>query len=166
MTVHNATAEELEEAARRRDEATSWKVFVGVGVFIAVLAVVYWFSSYERAGTTMLALASALALFFGSFLYGQERRRLAAVSAPTALTPTRARSGAAAMAPDVVDSEVEDEVDQGHYLPDASVWPLAMGVGAALTLNGLIISWPYATPGAALLVLAVGGFVAQGRRRG
>ena len=86
MTVQNATADELEEAARRRDEATSWKVFIGVGTFVAVLAIVYWFSSYERAGTTMLALASALALFFGSFLYVQERRRIAL--APAGLTRT------------------------------------------------------------------------------
>ena len=136
--------EQAEAEARQRDESTQWKVFLGVGLFIAVIAVVYWFSSYEDAGTTMLAVASLLALFFGTFLWRQDRRRDVALA-----------HGAGD----------DDTVDEGHYLPEASVWPLAMGVGAAMTLNGLIIGWPYATPGAAFLAIAVGGFVAQGRNR-
>jgi hypothetical protein len=167
MTQIGATGssvEAAETATRTRDSSVSWKVFLGVGTFIAVLAVVYWFSSYEDAGTTMLALASGLALFFGSFLFVQDRRqRLGLAGAHPIVARVEATSGGAA------ERSVEDEdeaVDHGHYLPQSSVWPLAMGVGAAMTLNGLIIGWPYATPGAAFLALAVGGFVAQGRRRG
>lgn len=145
------TADEVEAATRRDDSSTSWRVFLGVGTFIAVMAIVYWFSSYEDAGTTMLALASGLALFFGSYLWRQDRR-----GRPGPVTAESADNESAA----------DESVDEGHYLPQASVWPLAMGVGAALTLNGLIIGWPYATPGAAFLALSVGGFVAQGRRRG
>jgi len=35
-------------------EDTQWRIFVGIGSFIAVIAVIYWFVSYEAAGTVML----------------------------------------------------------------------------------------------------------------
>src|SRR4029079_16710484 len=57
------------------DRAVPWRVFLGVGVFIAVLAIVYWFVSYEDAGTTMLVLASCLALFCGVWFYLQDGQR-------------------------------------------------------------------------------------------
>jgi len=124
------------------DRAVPWRVFLGVGVFIAVLAIIYWFVSYEDAGTTMLVLASCLALFCGIWFYLQDRRRV--------VEPTGGADRRDAAPP---------------YLPDASVWPIAVGVSTALALNGLIIGWAYAVPGAALLALAVVGFVVQSRRR-
>ena len=125
------------------DRAVPWRVFLGVGIFIAVLAIIYWFVSYEDAGTTMLVLASCLALFCGVWFYLQDRQH------------PRAPAGDAA----------ESRHDAPAYLPDASVWPIAVGVGAALGLNGLILGWAYSVPGAALLALAVVGFVVQSRRR-
>ncbi len=136
-------------------ETTQWKVFLGVGVFIAVIATVYWFSSYEDAGTTMLALASALALFIGTYLWRQDRVGQIRAEAIAEMV-------AEADAAEVDAAGIEHEA---HYLPQSSVWPLAIGIGAAMTLNGLIIGWPYATPGAAVLVLSIAGFVYQGRRR-
>jgi len=125
----------------QRDATTQWRIFVGVGTFIAVIGVVYWFASYEVAGTTMLALASALALFCGVFLRLQERRPAPAHSAGPG------------------------DVEDGPYLPTASIWPFAIGLSAALALNGLVVGWPYAVPGAALLGLSVVGWVRQGRHR-
>ena len=121
------------------DLRVQWQLFIGVAGFIALLAVVYWFVSYEDAGTTMLALSCGLALLFGGWLYLQDRR-----SAPGSATS-----------------------DDAHreYLPASSVWPLGVGIGAALTLNGLVLGWTYAVPGGVLLALAVTGFVAQSRRR-
>jgi len=108
----------------------------------AFFAGVYWFVSYEDAGTTMLVLASCLALFCGAWLYVQDRARPVATGGESA------------------------HGDAAHpYLPDASVWPFVIGIGAALTLNGLILGWPYAVPGVVLLGLAVVGFVGQSRRR-
>ena len=129
--------------SRRRDAQVQWQLFVGVAAFIVLITVVYWFVSYEDAGTTMLALSAGLALLFGGWLYLQDRRP---------------HPPAAAAHP-------EGEDEHGEYLPTASVWPLAIGVGAALTINGMILGWPYAVPGAAFLALGVAGFVAQSRRR-
>jgi hypothetical protein len=125
-------------------EDTQWRIFVGIGSFIAVIAVIYWFVSYEAAGTVMLALASGLALFSGTFLY---RHREVPDEATLALEA----------APAGVPTE--------PYLPEASIWPFVIGLSAALSLNGLIVGWPYAVPGAALLGLGVVGWISQARRR-
>ncbi len=46
-----------------------------MAAFVAVLGAVYWFVSYEDAGTTLLALAAGLALFFGAYLFVQDHKR-------------------------------------------------------------------------------------------
>jgi hypothetical protein len=56
-----------------------------------------------------------------------------------------------------------DEVDE--YLPHASVWPFAIGVGSAAIFVGLVLGIWVALPGIVLLALGVGGFVRQTRRR-
>jgi hypothetical protein len=147
-TERGPEGDELEHRTQsdRRDATTQWRIFVSMGTFIAVITIVYWFVSYEVAGTTMLALAAALALFCGAFLRREEGRLEAGGVAPT-------EAGAAR------------EVDDGPYLPSASIWPFAIGISAALALNGLVIGWPYAVPGVALLGLGVTGWVGQGRRR-
>jgi divalent metal cation (Fe/Co/Zn/Cd) transporter len=125
----------------RRDLVVQWRVFAGIAAFVAFIAVVYWFASYEQAGTVMLALASALSGFVATFLFLQERR----------------------LGPGVPEADEQHEV--ATYLPTSSIWPLLVAVGAALAINGLILGWPYAVPGGAALVVAVIGFVGQGRRR-
>jgi hypothetical protein len=124
----------------KRDLRVQTLVFLGVAAFIAVIAAVYWFVSYEEAGTTMLVLASGLGAVFGGWLLLQDRK---------------AEHGSV---------DADDEED-GHYLPVASVWPFAVGIGAALALNGLILGWPYAIPGGLALLLALAGFVGEARRR-
>jgi len=126
----------------KRDLRVQWQMFLGVALFVAVIDAVYWFVSYERAGTTMLTLTSGLAALCGGWLYLQDRR-----DHDSATT-----------------HEPDREVEQA-YLPTASWWPLVIGAGAALALNGLILSWPYAVPGAAVLAIGLGGFVSDSRRR-
>jgi hypothetical protein len=134
------------EAGRTDDAAVPWRVFLVVGGFVGVLAVVYWFTSYEEAGTAMLALASVLSLWCGTYLWLQQRPR--PEQAESGAEPGSAASGAPAI-----------------YLPHASVWPFAIGLGAATILNGLVLGIWVIVPGAALMALGIGGFVAQTRRR-
>jgi len=124
----------------KRDLTVQWRIFLGIAAFMALIAVVYWFASYEEAGTTMLALAGGLAAVFGGWLLLQERK-------------VGADGGE--------DADTEGE----HYLPAASAWPFAVGIGAALALNGLILGWPFAVPGGLLLAIALIGFVSEARRR-
>jgi cobalamin synthase len=114
------------------------RVFFGVGAFVALLAIVYWYTSYEEAGTALLALAAVLSLWCGAYLWLQQRPR-----------SDRTAAGA----------------DTTAYLPHASVWPFAIGLGAATVLNGLVLGIWVIVPGAALMALGIGGFIGQTRRR-
>ena len=53
----------------------------------------------------------------------------------------------------------------GRYLPHASVWPFAIGLGAVLLANGLALGLWAVVPGLLVLLGAIGGFVRQSRRR-
>ena len=121
---------------RTDDAQVPWRIFVTVGVLVAVITAIYWFTAYEDAGTVMLALAAAMALWFGGFLWLLTRHT--AEASPTAATP---------------------------YLPDASVWPFAVGLGAALLANGLVLGIWVMVPGLALTALGIAGLITQSRRR-
>jgi hypothetical protein len=120
------------------------RIFVAVGAVVLVATIVYWFWSYEDAGSTMLLLASLAALAIGVYLYLQARRY------PDPDEP--ATPGAT--------SDIS-----GMYLPHASVWPFAVGLGAVVLANGLALGRWALVPGIVLLLAALGGFVRQSRRR-
>lgn len=119
-----------------------WLIFLGMAAFIGVIGAIYWFVSYEDAGTTLLALAAGLALLFGGYLFVQDRKR------PAPTSP----SGSA--------------LPEEHYLPGSSVWPFGIGFGLFLAFNGLILGLAWTLPGAVIVATSVGGFVAQSRHRG
>jgi len=123
------------------DVATQARIFLGVSAFMAVIGIVYWFASYEPAGTVMLALASVLTGVCGVYLLLQGERA-------TGTGPTGTDHGG--------DTE---------YLPHSSVWPFAIGVGAWLTASGMILSFSFAVPGLVVLAAAITGLVSQSRRR-
>lgn len=119
------------------DEIVPWRIFLGIGALVGILAVIYWFTAYEDAGTVMLVLAAVLALWFGLFLWLQWRR-------PPSSSPPSAAA---------------------QYLPDASVWPFAIGLGAALIANGLVLGIWVIFPGALLLAFGLLGLIRQTRHR-
>ena len=119
------------------DLKVQWRIFLGLATFIAVIGAIYWFVSYEDAGTTLLALAAGLALMCGGYLFLQDRRNAPATSAG----------------------------HEPQYLPHESVWPFGIGFGVFLAFNGLILGPAWALPGAVIVATSLGGFVAQSRRR-
>jgi hypothetical protein len=123
------------------DVRTQYRVFFGVATFMALIAVVYWFASYEPAGTVMLGLAASLAAFCGVYL------RLQDESATDAAHTGTAGGG------------------ESEYLPHSSVWPFGIGLGAWLTASGIIVGLAFAVPGMAVLAAAITGLVSQSRRR-
>jgi hypothetical protein len=132
-------AEPGDDAPLTDDRAVPRRIFLFIGVFMVCLAVLYWFTAYEDAGTVMLALSAVLALWFGAYLWLQQRR---------------------------ADAVGGDEgPPAASYLPAASVWPFAIGLGAATVANGLVLGIWVIVPGAALLVLGIGGFIHQSRHR-
>ena len=117
------------------DRRIPWWMFLGIAAFMTVIGVVYWFASYEPAGTTMLALAAALAAVCGVYL--------------------RVQDG----------GSEPDQHDTAPYLPDTSAWPFGIGAGAWLSANGMIVGFGYAIPGLIVLAVSVAGLVAESRRR-
>ena len=121
-----------------RDRAVPAGVFLIIAAIMVIAATVYWFVSYEDAGTTMLALAAVLAGWAGGYLWLQGR-----AAAPGA------------------DERAEPE----HYLPHASLWPFGIGAGAFFAFNGLLLGPVFLFPGAVLLVLSIAGWARQSRQR-
>jgi len=95
------------------------------------------------AAVVSLAFASGLAAFCGGWLFVQDHRG----------TDQSVAS----------DEAASDEAEP--YLPTVSWWPLVVGFGAALALNGLILSWQYALPGVAVLAIGIVGMVNDSRQR-
>ncbi|MCU1453909.1 MAG: cytochrome oxidase subunit [Acidimicrobiales bacterium] len=122
-----------------RDQSVAWRMFVSIGAFVAVMAAIYWFTTYERAGSVMLTVSAILSLWAGTYLWLHGRRP----------TSAEAASGDAAVT----------------WLPHASAWPLGIGLAFALILNGLLIGVWFLVPGVTLLAISVMGFAMESRRR-
>jgi len=146
------------------DHKIPWRVFGVIALVLTAIGAIYWFASYENAGTVMLLVAAILAWWVGGYLFLRER----AAPAPTiertpaeAEQPTAAGEAPAPSAGTVVAAEHEAE----EYLPHASVWPFVIGLGGAAIGVGIVVGLWVAVPGVAVLALGVGGFVRQTRRR-
>jgi Cytochrome c oxidase subunit IV len=135
-----------EAGSRTDDSRVPLRLFLAVGTGLAFLAVVYAATAYEEAGIVLLFLAAALSLWCGIYLWLQMRPAAVAAAADDA---------AVALA----------EGEEAHYLPHASVWPFAIGLGAATIANGLVLGTWVVVPGLAILAIGIGGWIAQSRRR-
>ena len=131
---------DITEIDARADAQVPWRIFMGVGVFIGVIALVYG-PADEAAGKVMLAVAAMLGLFCGTFLW---------------LNLRRFEAGNA--------GDVGGD-DDALYLPEASPWPFGIGLGVTLVLNGLLIGAWFLVPGTMVLVLSLAGFANQSRHR-
>ena len=123
------------------DRAVPWRVFLAIAAIVAVMAAIYWVVTRdEYSGIVLLVLTVGLTAWVGLYLWLGVRGE-----GPTATEPA---------------AEAHE-----HYLPHASVWPFAIGLGAATLANGLVLGLWVIVPGLALMALGLGGFVRQTRRR-
>ena len=140
---------ELAPVEPSRGPTTEALVFLGFTAFYLVIGIIYAAtSSGEWAGVALLGFAAVFSATAGVWFL-----RLRPVQHDTEELELEAQPGEAG--------------DPGAelYLPLTSVWPLGMGVGAALTLSGIAVGWPLLLPGAALLGYSVIGFAHQSRNR-
>lgn len=119
------------------------RIFIRIGLFLVVVAIGYWWRSYEWAGTTMLALASGMSFTFGVYVGWKK-------PAP----------GPSVREPDTGADHEEP------WFPAASGWPFALAVAMVLVANGLLLGLWLLLPAGAFLAFAVGGFIVQSRSRG
>jgi hypothetical protein len=120
--------------------------WLGVTAFFVVIGAVYWFTSYEDAGTTMLVATSLLGLLAGGYLFIQSRKY-----------PPRPE--------DRPDATLEEGAGPVDDFPAPSIWPFVFGLGATVFATGFIFGVWVILPGAAILGLGVVGMIVQSRRR-
>jgi hypothetical protein len=156
------------------DPKVPTRVFLFVGVFLSALGIFYAATSYEDAGTVMLLGGGALGLWIGVYLWLQLRAGTQADEAGTVVAPPgevpvagagRGGGAAEAVGAGAPASGVAVVEHEGLYLPHASAWPFAIGLGAATLANGLVLGLWVIVPGVALMAIGIGGFVRQTRRR-
>ncbi len=121
---------------------TTGKLMLGIAALILLKSAVYWFLSYEHAGSVLLLLAGGLGLITGGYL----------------VVATRKTSAAA---------DGSGGPGDGHeeYLPHASIWPFGVGAGSVVLANGLALGLWAIVPGTIILAASVVGYARQSRRR-
>lgn len=120
------------------------RIFLFSAAFSLVVAVVYWFVSYERAGSALLLFMYLASLFLGVYL---------------ALRWWRAR-------PAADDPEARHESAAGEEVgrfPGGTVWPFVFAVGALIALQGFIYGVWLLVPGLLLCASACLGLTLQSR---
>jgi len=118
--------------------------------FVAGLAALYWFTSYEQAGTTLLVFGgTAYAIMCGYLFIQAVRWHRSKTSRPE----------------DRKDGQAADGAGEVGYFPAATVWPAAIGLGAVLVGLGLVFGFWFIVIGAIVLAGAVIGYAVEAQAR-
>jgi hypothetical protein len=115
--------------------STGVKFFLGSAVFAGLVALAYWFASYEPAGTVLLGFMMGAMLFVSAYVVRSMRT--------TRLPGDR--------------SDIRPEEVAGLRIgafPTSSAYPIVIAGGIALFVGGLVYGWWMALPG--LLLVAAG----------
>jgi len=142
------------------DRKVPLRIFLFLGVFLTGVGLLYWSTAYEESGTVMLLVSAMLGLWIAAYLWLQQR---GVAGRQIEIEQVEGEAEAAAGRADTGTGATEEEVE--HYLPHASAWPFAIGLGAATLANGLVLGLWVTIPGAAILLMGIGGFIGQTRRR-
>ncbi|MFN2608615.1 MAG: cytochrome c oxidase subunit 4 [Acidimicrobiales bacterium] len=119
-----------------------WRLFVGGAVIVGATSALYWFITYEDAGSVLLALMFAALLLVGGWLALQARR----------LDRPRPEDGDGSPAAD-------DQLV--GYFPSSSIWPFVGACGVVVLSVGLVFGVWLSLFGGILLGLATVGFAAE-----
>jgi hypothetical protein len=118
-----------------------------LGLFFGIVGVVYWFWSYEQAGTAMLIGTCTLGLLPGSYYWYWHKRMGKRVE-------------------DRDDATIAEGAGNIDSFPSSSIWPFVLGMGAFLTVNSLVFGIWLIFPGISLILTALVGVTAESRRGG
>lgn len=121
----------------------NWKLFAGLSIFYAIMAVIYFEVGGESVGITGMILASCLAGMVGFYVWFTQKR--IGFDIPS----------------DNESAEIADDAGElGFYSPH-SWWPLPVAVSACALGLGLVIGWWLAIIALGALVLSIIGFVTE-----
>jgi hypothetical protein len=119
-----------------------WRLFAGAAAFYTVTASAYWFISYERAGTAMLAASVPAFALVGVWLLVQSRRH-------------------GARPEDVGEAGPADAAEDLGYFPSSSAWPFVLSAGVVVLANGMVFGPPIAAVGLLLMLAGVFGYARE-----
>lgn len=121
---------------------TAAKLFAVSSAFGIAIAIVYWFVSYEWAGTALLVGIGLAPGFVAAYLLAAER--------------------ALEVGGDDPDQQPADAAgEQVGVFVARSGWPLVLAAGASTAALGLVFGWWLLTPGLALALIAVLGLMRE-----
>jgi hypothetical protein len=115
-------------------------LFAFIAIFLAVVDVIYWFTSKDPTGTTALALGAGLGTLTGFYLLFTARR----------IEPRPE---------DLDDADISDGAGELGFFSPYSWAPLWCGLAAATCFLGLVFGWWLFFLGAAFAIPAVGSMV-------
>ena len=124
----------------------SWRMFIGIGVFYALITAVYAKLSNEIVGSLALLLSTLLAILLGFYFWFIDRRT-------DGFLPE-----------DNLEGEISDRAgDLGFFSPH-SWWPLILGFFMTLAGLGVLLGWWLTIMAVAGLLISIFGFVMQYQR--
>jgi hypothetical protein len=119
----------------------------GIGIFFAIIGIVYWTASYENAGFLMLMGSALLGLLPGSYyLWWSYKMKPQPDDDPNA--------------------EMSEGAGTVDSFPGSSIWPFILGLGAMFTVLTFVFGLWLAPLGAALILSAAIGGTMESRRGG
>lgn len=125
---------------------TGWVLFVGLSIFYAFVAVIYWLVGGEPVGITAIALSGGLALIVGFYLWFTARRL-------GNVLPEDNQQG-----------EIADSAGELGFFSPHSWWPLPVALSICAVGTGLIIGWWLVLIAVGFLFISIIGLVLEYER--
>lgn len=123
------------------------RLLIGLGIFFGVICAVYWLWSHEDAGGVMLFGGMLMGFLPGSYYFWWSRRMK---SRPE----------------DRSDATIADGAGVISAFPGSSIFPFVLGMGCFLSVLAMVFGIWLALPGVGLVLWALLGATAEGRRGG
>jgi len=120
-----------------------WRLFVGLSIFYAIVAVIYYLVGGEAVGITAIALSSGLAGMIGFYLWF-----------------TAKRLGNVLPEDNMVGEIADSAGELGFYSPH-SWWPLPVAASMCAAGLGLLIGWWLTLIAVGALLISIFGFVLE-----
>lgn len=139
------------------------RFFFRVALYTLPIAVVYWFISYEIAGSVMLLALGLSAVFFTAVMVVHLRHSRSELAPER--HPASRRIGVALNRLIGFEEHPGRATDplaiEDDPIPTSSIWPLVLALGATLLGAGLIFGGWLWIPGALLMAAAAWGWITQ-----
>jgi hypothetical protein len=133
------------------------RLFTGAAVGQGAVGTLYWFVSYEHAGTVMLVYSGlAFLLVAGYLLVVGSRAGSRPSDRPDADPGDEAAEEGAAQE----DAAGEGAV-RGEYYPSSSVWPFVSAAGVVVVGFGMVFGMGVASLGVLLLTAGIAGYASE-----